>query len=188
MWKRIILDKKMAMQKPQDKSASYLKSTFYEQLIEHVFISELLQEAWFRFGMIVDVLRPEIDSSGYDLLLDCNDVVRHVQLKNSIKGSKTAYQKINIALAEKPSGCVVWIIREEDESRNRINLRYLYFGEFPGKPLPLLEGFKIAKHTKGNAQGIKKERPLIRQVPKSKFIELSGIDELLGKLFGLTKA
>jgi hypothetical protein len=54
-----------------------------------------------------------------------------------------------------------------------------------GKPLPSLETFKIAKHTKGNAQGVKKERPLIRQLPKSKFIEVSGINELLGKLFGL---
>jgi hypothetical protein len=172
----------------QDESASYLKSNFYEQLVEHAFISELLQEAWFRYGKTVEVLRSEIDSSGYDLLLECNGVIRHVQLKNSIAGAKTAYQKINIALAEKPSGCVVWLMREEDESNNRVNLKYHYFGDAPGKPLPSLEAFKIAKHTKGNAQGVKKERPLIRQVPKSKFIELSGINDLLGKLLGLIES
>ena len=176
------------MKTTQDKSVRYLKSNFYEQLVEHAFISELLQEAWFRYGKTVEVLRSEIDSSGYDLLLECNGVIRHVQLKNSIAGAKTAYQKINIALSEKPSGCVVWLMREEDESKNRINLKYLYFGDVPGKPLPSLEPFKIAKHTKGNAQGVKKERPLIRQIPKSKFIKLSGINELLGKLFGLIEA
>lgn len=169
----------------QDKSARYLKSNFYEQLVEHAFISELLQEAWFRYDKTVEVLRSEIDTSGYDLLLECNGVIRHVQLKNSIVGSKTAYQKINIALSKKPSGCVVWLVREEDKSKNRVNLNYLYFGDVPGKPLPSLKTFKVAKHTKGDAKGVKKERPLIRQVPKSKFIELTGIDELLGKLFGL---
>jgi hypothetical protein len=76
-------------------------------------------------------------------------------------------------------------MRDEDESKHRVNLKYLYFGDVPGKPLPSLEAFKISKHTKGNAQGVKKERPLIRQVPKSKFAELNGINELLGKLFGL---
>ena len=178
----------MALETTQDISARYLKSNFYEQLVEHAFISELLQEAWFRYGKTVEVLSSEIDSSGYDLLLECNGVIRHVQLKNSIAGAKTAYQKINITLAEKPGGCVVWLMREEDESKNRINLKYLYFGDAPGKPLPSLETFKIAKHTKGNAQGVKKERPLIRQAPKSKFIELSGINELLGKHFGLIEA
>jgi hypothetical protein len=127
------------MEKTQDKSASYLKSTFYEQLIEHVFISELLQEAWFRLGKTVDELRPEIDSAGYDLLLECNGVIRHVKLKNSIQGPKIAYQKINTALAEKPSGCIVWLIREEDKIKNRVNLKYLYFGDAPGKPLPSLD-------------------------------------------------
>ena len=178
----------MRMGTVQDKSARYLKSNFYEQLVEHAFISELLQEAWFRYGKTVEVLRSEIDTSGYDLLLECNGVIRHVQLRNSIAGSKTAYQKINIALAEKASGCVVWLMREEDEDTCRVKLRYLFFGNPPGEPLPSLEYFKTAKRTKGNAQGVKKERPLIRKIPKSKFIELSGINELLGNLFGLIEA
>jgi hypothetical protein len=39
--------------------------------------------------------------------------------------------------------------------------------------------------TNGNAHGVKKERPAIRQIPKSKFIEVSGIKELIEKLFGV---
>jgi len=178
----------VAQKTTRDKSASFLKSNFFEQLVEHAFISELLQEAWFRYGKTVEVLRSEIDTSGYDLLLECNGVIRHVELKTSGTEARRSFQNINMALAQKPSGCVIWIVREENEKENKVNLKYLFFGNAPGEPLPSLETFKIAKHTKGNAKGFKKERPLIRQVPKSKFIELSGINELLGKLFGLNEA
>ena len=134
------------------------------------------------------MLRSEIDISGYDLLLECNGVIRHVELKTSGTDARRSFQNINMVLAQKPSGCVVWLIREEDEDAYRVKLKYLFFGNSPGELLPSLEGFKMAKHTKGDAQGLKKERPLIRQIPKSKFIELSGIKELLEKLFGLIAA
>ncbi len=176
------------MKTTQDKSARYLKSNFYEQLVEHAFISELLQEAWFRYGKTVEVLRSEIDTSGYDLLLECNNVIRHVELKTSGTEARRSFQNINMALAEKPSGCVIWLLREEDEDTCRVVLRYLFFGNLPGEPPPSLEYFKTGKHTKGDAQGVKKERPLIRRVPKSKFSKLSGINELLGKLFGLIES
>lgn len=169
-------------------SASYLKSNFFEQLVEHVFVSEILQEAWFGYNKTVEVLRSEVDSSGYDLVLECNGVSRHVQLKTTRPESKTAYQKINIALQEKPSGCVVWIIMGETENGNRVKLRYRFFGSVPGGRLPSLRGFKVAKHTKGDAKGVKKERPAIRLVPKREFGEAMEIRDLLGKLFGLTQA
>ena len=178
----------MATKTTQDKSARYLKSNFYEQLVEHAFISEILQEAWFKYGKIIEVLRSEIDSSGYDLLLECNGVIRHVELKTSGTEARRSFQNINTALAQKPSGCVVWLIREEDEDTCRVKLRYLFFGNPPGEPLSTLETFKVAKHTKGNAHGVKKERPAIRQIPKSKFNEVSGIKELLEKLFGLAES
>ena len=165
----------------------FLKSSFYEQLVEHVFISEVLQEAWFRYGKTVEVLRSEIDSSGYDVLLECNGVSRHVQLKTTRPESKTAYQKINIALQEKPSGCVIWLLREEDESAHRVKLQYRFFGGAPGEQLPSLKDFKVAKHTKGDAKGIKKERPAMRKVPKGKFIQLAGIRDLVERLFGLSE-
>ena len=59
----------------------YRKSSFYEQLVEHVFISEVLQEVWFHFGLTVEVLRSEVDASGYDVVFECNKKVRHVQLR-----------------------------------------------------------------------------------------------------------
>lgn len=164
---------------------AYMKSTFYEQLVEHVFISEVLQEAWYYYGKTVEVLRSEVDASGYDVVLECNEVLRHVQLKTSRRESKTAIQKVNIALAAKPSGCIVWIVRSEDIESCRASLSYLFFGGESRMPLPSLENFKVATHTKGNAEGVKKERAAIRVIPKAKFTPIATTRELVAVLFGL---
>ncbi|MCY2973139.1 MAG: hypothetical protein NTW52_00565 [Planctomycetota bacterium] len=164
---------------------AYMKSTFYEQLVEHVFISEVLQEVWYYYGKTVEVLRSEVDASGYDVVLECNEVLRHVQLKTSRRESKTARQKVNIALAAKPSGCIVWIVRSEDIESCRASLSYLFFGGESRMPLPSLEGFKVATHTKGNAEGVKKERAAIRVIPKAKFTPIATTRELVSVLFGL---
>ena len=85
------------------------------------------------------------------------------------------------SLGNKPSGCVV-LIQFDKES---LSLGpYLYFGGAPGDPLPSLADHKIAKHTKGNAQGVKAERPNIRTVPNSAFTKIKSIHELYLQLFG----
>lgn len=169
---------------PSSKAASH-KSGFYEQLIEHAFISEILQEAYFGSGHLVEILRSEVDAYGYDLVLECNGVARHVQLKTSRHDGKTALQKVHTKLAEKPSGCVVWVVRHEDPKTCRMRLSYRFFGGGPGKPLPSLAKFKVAKHTKGNKDGTKKERPAIRVVPKGKFCAYETTGELVKALFGI---
>ncbi len=60
---------------------------------------------------------------------------------------------------------------------------FLYFGSAPGQPLPSLESMKIAKHTKGNVEGIKAERPNIRVLNKAHFIKLNDIQGLYNQLF-----
>lgn len=168
-----------------DPSAEYLKSSFYEQLVEHVFIAELLQEAWFRHHETVEVLRSEIDASGFDLVLECRGVLRHIQLKTSRSAARTAAQKVSSALGSKPSGCVVWILRNEDLDACRMRLSYLFFGAGPGMPLPDLSGFRVAKHTKADSTGTKKARPGLRIVPKSRFEPVTSMGALLCCLFGL---
>lgn len=163
----------------------YLKSSFYEQRVEHVFISEVLQEVWFRFGKTVEVLRSEVDTSGYDVVLECNGVLRHVQLKTSKIGGKTANQKVNVALASKSSGCVVWILRNENQQNNRMQLQYLFVGAAAGQPLPSLDGFRVGKHAKGNKDGVKAERQSIRVVPKGSFDRIDSTTELVSHFFGL---
>lgn len=166
---------------------TFRKSSFYEQLVEHVFISEVLQEVYFRFKKTVEVLRSEIDASGYDIVLECNGVLRHVQLKTSKTEGKRASQKVNVALSSKPCGCVIWILRNEDQQTHRMRLEYLFFGADAHCPLPSLEGCKVGKHTKGNKYGLKAERQSIRVVPKGKFKSIDSITELVKQLFGLMR-
>jgi hypothetical protein len=167
-------------------ASDYTESSFREKLLEHVFVSELLQEAWLNRHETVEVLRSEVDSSGYDLVLECNGVIRHVQLKSSRADSHTAQQTVNIKLAEKPSGCVVWLLFEEDTKSRRLKLDYLFFGSDPNEPLPSLDSFRVGKHTRANAKGHKSERPGTRVIPKGKFTKISGIAELMDRLFGPT--
>ncbi|HSI34924.1 MAG: hypothetical protein ACAI43_24220 [Phycisphaerae bacterium] len=171
-----------------DPAHTYLRSSFFEKLVEHVFISEVLQEAWYRFGEVVEVLRSEVDSSGFDVVFECNGVVRHVQLKTSRPGAKAASQKVNVALAAKPSGCVVWMMREEPKGACRMTLSFRFYGGAVGEGLPALGGFKVAKHAKGNAQGKKSERPNVRVVPKSAFRRVETTAELVALLFGFSGA
>ena len=89
-------------------------SAYREKLIEHLFVGELLKLSWLHHACSLEVAKPEVDNSGYDLIAEANGLVRHIQLKTSIIGGKTASQKVHTKLAEKPSGCVVWIYFNED--------------------------------------------------------------------------
>lgn len=163
-----------------------LKSGFYEQFVEHVFVSEVLQEVWFGFHKTVEVLRSEVDAFGYDLVLECNGVMRHIQMKTSRHDAKRQHQNVNVALEEKPCGCVVWLVREEVAESRRLKPSYLYFGGGPKEKL-CLDGFKVGKHSKGDSTGLKKERPSIRLVPKSRYEKIPTTQLLVAKLFGLKR-
>lgn len=159
-------------------------SSYREQLVEYAFLSEVLQDGWLRRQQPVNVLRADVDAAGYDLVLECQQVIRPVQLKSTVVGGKTRDQKIHSALASQQSGCVVWIVLEPAE-KHRVRLTYLALGGEPGSPLGDLSGYPIAKHTKGNAEGIKAERPAIREVPKTAFTAFASIAELSNWLFGV---
>jgi hypothetical protein len=169
-----------------DSDAS-LHSMFYEQFVEHVFVAEVLQEVWYRFKKPVEVLRSEKDSYGYDLVFECDGVVRHVQLKTSPVGGTTKKQNVNLLLAAKPGGCVVWIIRHEDPKTCRMKLTYRFFGSEPRKPLPSLEAFKVAKTTKRNKEGKKTERAGLKVIPWAQFRDIKTTKELVFYLFGLSE-
>ena len=168
-----------------NKERDYRQSSFRENLLEHVFIAELLQEMWVRRERVVDVLRSEVDGSGYDVVLECDGVTRHVQLKSTRVGGKAAQVNVNTALARKPAGCVVWMFFQEDTETARLKLDYRFFGAGPREPLPSLDSFKMGRYTKGDATGRKLPRPSIRVVPIGRFRHVNGgITELVDALFG----
>lgn len=174
----------MKSKSKQDKQSDNTESSFREKLLEHAFVSELLQEAWFNRRKIVEVLRSEVDGSGYDLVLECDGIIRHVQLKSSRKDSSTPTQTVNMNLTKKPNGCVIWLLFEENIELHRVKIDYLFFGGYPGKPLHSLDKYSVGRHTKANSKGYKSERPATRVIPKGEFTKIGGIVELMDMLFG----
>ena len=65
---------------------------------------------------------------------------------------------------------------------------YLWFGGLPGQPLPDIQNLKVAKHAKANAEGVKSERPDQRLIPRSNFENLSSLEAVLNRLFGIVFA
>ena len=157
------------------------QSSHLEALLEHLFLGSLLRTLWCAGPVSVEVIKPLVDDAGYDVVLEAKGVVRHIQLKSSFRGSKTARQKVHLRLADKPSGCVIWI--RFDPKTMELG-PFLWFGSGPGKPLPDLKKFKVARHTKGDAAGHKAERPMHRVVPKGQFETLNTINDVVEALFG----
>ena len=140
-----------------------------------------MKHLWRRGDWRLEVLKPQVDDSGYDPVLEANSVVRHVQLKSSFCWSTVDKVNVNVLLASKRSGCAIFMWFDQDS----LDLGpFAFFGGPPGQPLPDLAGMKIGKHTKANAEGFKAERPNIRTVPLSKFDRLNTVEQIVGRLFG----
>jgi len=162
-------------------SADSYQSVYREKLLEHLLIGELLKYSWLNHDASLEVSQPAIDRAGHDIVLEANGVTRHVQLKTSSTIAKTGRQNVHLGLGEKPSGCVVWV--RFDPASMALG-PFLFFGSAPGAALPPLDGFKVATHTKGNAQGVKGQRLGLRVVPVSKFETVDTVPELYAALFG----
>lgn len=157
-------------------------SLYVEKALQHVFLSKLYQLVWADEGCpLLEVSTAEIDNRGYDVVLSLGGVTRHVQLKSNRLDGKRRSADINVGLAQKNSGCVVWY--EYDPATLEIH-HFLFFGGLPGKRLPDLTKFKVAKKSRGTAEGVKTDRRSVRLVPRSEFQTVGSLKELLVHLFG----
>ena len=168
-----------------DTAKYYLNSNFIEQMVEHEFISRVIQYVWFTEQDKIEILRSEIDDYGYDIVLEYQGIMRHIQLKTSIKGGSTRTQKLNLALTQKVGGCIIWIEREECPDSQQFKFEYLFYGSKANEQFVIDHDLKVAKSTKANAEGFKSERKNIRVVPKSKFTKVSDMRHLMHLLFDL---
>ena len=146
----------------------YQHSSYREKLLEHLFLAELLQVGWFKNPQRrVAVVRPEVDDSGYDLLLECSGVRRYVHLKS------TSRIAVNIRLATKPGGCVIKL--NHKFVGERVNLKYRFFGKGPNDHLDL-----------GDEPGIdpKTKKPILtnRKLYIRDFCKPTDINKLFDKL------
>jgi len=161
--------------------ANSLLSSYREALLEHLFAGEVMRHVWLSGIRRLEVLKPQVDDGGYDLVLEAPNVVRHIQLKATFLGSTVRNFRVNVALTKKPSGCVVGMFFDRDTLALG---PFLWFGGLPGQPLPDLQGFKIAKHTKANSKGVKLPRTAIRVLPHTRFTKVADVAELAERLFG----
>jgi len=160
--------------------AHFHYSTLRVRIVEHVFVGDALRRLWQLGVTDVEVLRSEFDAGGYDLVMSYREIVRHIQFKTVMESGKAARTSVSIKLLEKPSGCVIWIVVTP-----QLDLRsFLWFGGKPGQRLPDIRSFRVTKHTKGNAEGSKTERPNHRVVPRGRFEPLATMDDVLFRLFG----
>ena len=147
-------------------------STYRESLIEKRFLSDLLTALW---PEQVEVLRPEVDIAGYDLVLEARKQTRHVQLKSAVRKMKKGNRSVRGRLCEKPAGCVLCIVIDDKLEP----LHYRWFGGDPQQRLPSVLDFERACHPR-----TKKERLDTYIVPGDKFDKLSTPEAVIEKLFG----
>lgn len=155
-------------------------SSTLEKILEARFLADLKSALWLRNRRLIEILHGSVDAFGYDVVIEVDHRPRHIQLKTLRQSGKRTDFTINTRLACKPSGCVIVI--QYDPQTLEIG-PFLWFGGAPGEPLPDL-GLKPGRHTKGNRDGVKLERPGHRVVPRSAFKLIRTIPELAERLFG----
>lgn len=159
-------------------NSDYFHSVLRERIVEHLFVGEALRLLWEHQVRDIEVLRSEFDIGGYDLVMSCRGVVRHIQFKSVTEGGKAKSVSVNLKLKEKPSGCVIWVVIAPRTLKAK---SYRWLGGEPGERLPddISELKKAKKPT-----GTKLEKPNHRVVPARRFEKLDSMNAVLDRLFG----
>ena len=162
-----------------DPSADH--SSLRESILEHAFLGALGRELWARGHYSVEVLRAEVDRSGYDVVITVDDLMRYIQLKSLSTGSTTREWSVSELLAQRPGGCVIVVVVD----RYTLNIeQYLFFGGNPGQRLPDISEAKQAKRVTFDAAGTRPVRSNHRVVPKRRFEPVPDMNSLVDRLFG----
>ena len=151
------------------------QSVLREVILEHQLTALLLQRLWQRGVFDVEILHSAFDAGGYDLVLSGPTVTRHVQLKASRQGGRTAWHNVGLALARRPAGCVIWMEVDDD-----LNIKTYRFYE----PGPDFSNLPLARKTTANASGHKAYKPQQRVVTAGRFSAIDDLDALLDRLLG----
>jgi hypothetical protein len=128
-------------------SAHSSDSNLREQALGHLFLGKLLTFMWQSGARDIEVLKSEVDRGGYDVVLEANGIIRHVQLKSSFRGSKVREVDVSTKLLRKPGGCVLWL---EFDCESLAIERFYWFGGKAGTALPDL-GLRVSRHSKETA-------------------------------------
>lgn len=159
---------------------AFRRSSYLERVLEFAFLGELLRQLWNDGVRDVEVLRPDIDAWGYDIVLTRGKVIRHLQLKASTRSGRTRSVTISGALQDKPGGCVVWM--RYDPASLELG-PYFWFGRPPADGPPEIRALKLAKRTTADATGRKPVRMNTYRVPRARFERLDSLRDVVARLF-----
>lgn len=165
----------------------FRQSSYREALVEHLFLGELLRRLWVGGVRDLEVLKPQVDDAGYDLVLvrrlDADGgstgkglVTRYLQLKASGLTGATGSVTLHRRLAERAGGCLVWVLFEPELFLPG-DFRFRWFGGSPFSP-PVDRPLRPARHPITKA-----ERLNVLSVPRSLFVDDLNWEELLKRLF-----
>lgn len=164
-----------------DSKAHSKYSRLRESIIEHLFLGAVLQLLWQRGIYDTEVLRPEFDAHGYDVVIARGRIIRHVQIKATIRNNKKDVS-LHPELAEVASGCMVLVNVTEC-----LNIKgYSFFGGAPGEGLPLaaLGGLRPAKRAGFDRDGKRRLKPNHLRLPVNKFTQFAELGDLVEALLG----
>ena len=142
----------------------------FENMVEHLFLGELLRHMWFDRQEIVEVAKAQVDSWGYDVVLAVGHATRYVQLKTSLPAN------VQEKLAHRPGGCIVAVLPD----RLGHNLTYRFW-EGDAAAIRKLQPAKSTVYKRGGTK--REERPGHRLVPNSQFSEKMDVRQLCSRLF-----
>ncbi len=154
------------------------QSVYREKIVEHSLATKLLLHDWRSGAIQIDILKPEIDRFGYDLLVRRGPTSRFLQIKSSTVNSPVASHNVHLNLLTQPDGCIIWVVVDAELNFDFFRVIIPAVGASIGD-----EKLKVATHTKRNAQGLKGERPNIRTVPRSRFTRVEKFEQVFALLF-----
>jgi hypothetical protein len=153
-------------------------SSLIARILEYQLVGAIGAELLAR-GLTFEVLKSDVDADGYDLIIEANGVVRHIQLKAKVQGGKARKVTCHTRLAAKPSGCIIALTYNAASYQT---IEYACFGGLAGDPLPDI-GSSVARRSTHNRAGERPQRTGHRDIRLSEFRKISSIPELVDWLF-----
>jgi len=150
-----------------------------EKVLEYHFSGAVTSELLLR-DQPFELLRTDCDRDVYDLVIEANGIIRHIQLKGQVLGGAAGQVTAHVKLADKPSACILWMTYDPATLRP---ISWRFFGGAPGERIPSL-GDRLARHSRGNRLGEKGLRPNHRIIPTGLFERIDDIGHLVDRLFG----
>ncbi len=157
-----------------------------EAALRHAFIAELYSYLWAKNPDIaLRVYEADADDMGFDVVLSQGVITRHVQLKSIFEGSTTKHVNLRDCLTSLSGGCAVVCFYRASDLKI---VRYGFLGFTSDRESLKFTAFSLAKHTRGNAAGVKKMRSDTRKIPLSAFFQNLSISDVAFMMLNVKKA